>query len=233
MAQGGAAGQRPGGLGIQGPGRGQARALPVRDDAPRGTAVIRGRIVAADNGAAIRRAQVRIVSNELRESRVAATDAQGNFEIKDLAAGRYSVTASKAGFVSLQYGQRRPTESGTPIELADAQKLEKVVIALPRGSVLGGRITDEFGEPVANATVSAMRYSYAAGARRLMPAMGGNSRDTTDDQGHYRLFGLPPGEYFVSAVLRSNEASGSDGRESRATPPPTFRAPRTWRKLRA
>ena len=81
MAQGGATGQRPGGLGIQGPGRGQARALPLRDDAPRGTAVIRGRIVAADNGSAIRRAQVRIVSNELRESRVAATDAQGNFTL--------------------------------------------------------------------------------------------------------------------------------------------------------
>lgn len=189
--------------------------MPLRDDAPRGTAVIRGQIVSADTGAPIRRAQVRISSPEARESRVAATDAQGRFEVKELPAGRYTINASKAGFVTLQYGQRRPSESGTPIELGDGQSLDKLTIALPRGSVLGGRITDEFGEPVANASVIAMRYSYAGGGRRLTAAPGANSRDTTDDQGHYRLFGLPPGEYFVSATLRSGpEAADPTGEVS-------------------
>jgi hypothetical protein len=190
--------------------RGQARATPQRVDAPRGTSVVRGQILAADTGTPIRRAQVRISSPDARESRLAATDAQGRFEIKELPAGRYTVSASKGGFVSLQYGQRRPSESGTPIELGDGQTLDKLMIALPRGSVLSGRITDEFGEPVANASVIAMRYSYAAGGRRLTAAPGSNSRDTTDDQGHYRLFGLPPGEYFVSATLRSGGPEAAD-----------------------
>lgn len=213
LATAGAQAQVPGGG--QGPLRGQARATPLRADAPRGTAVIRGQIVAADTGAPIRRAQVRISSPEARESRVAATDAQGRFEVKQLPAGRYTINASKAGFVTLQYGQRRPSESGTPIELGDGQALDKLTIALPRGSVLGGRITDEFGEPVANASVIAMRYSYAGGGRRLTAAPGSNSRDTTDDQGHYRLFGLPPGEYFVSATLRSGpEAADPTGEVS-------------------
>jgi len=199
--------QVPGGM--QGP-RGQARAIPQRVDAPRGTSVVRGQILAADTGTPIRRAQVRISSPDARESRLAATDAQGRFEIKELPAGRYTVSASKGGFVSLQYGQRRPSESGTPIELGDGQTLDKLMIALPRGSVLGGRITDEFGEPVANASVIAMRYSYAAGGRRLTAAPGSNSRDTTDDQGQYRLFGLPPGDYFVSATLRTGGPEAAD-----------------------
>ena len=190
------------------------RAQPIQADAPRGTSVLRGQIVAADNGTPIRRAQVRISSPDAREGRLATTDAQGRFEIKELPAGRYTMTASKGGFVALQYGQRRPTESGTPIELGDGQVLEKISIALPRGSVLGGRITDEFGEPVANASVVAYRYSYVAGARRLAPA-GQNARDTTDDQGHYRLFGLPPGEYYVSASLRNGpEATDPSGEVS-------------------
>jgi hypothetical protein len=185
------------------------RAQTSRADAPRGTAVLRGQIVAADNGSPIRRAQVRVTSPDAREGRIATTDAQGRFEIKELPAGRYAISASKGGFVSLQYGQRRPSESGTPLELGDGQTIEKITIGLPRGSVLGGRITDEFGEPVANASVMAWRYAYAAGTRRLMPA-GQNARDTTDDQGTFRLFGLPPGEYYVSATLRSGGPEVTD-----------------------
>lgn len=199
FAQGGGP-ERPA-AGAAGRGQRPARALPERADAPRGTSALRGVIVAADNGTPIRRAQVRIVSAEARESRVATTDTQGRFEIKELPAGRYTMTVSKAGFVTLQYGQRRPSESGTPIELGDGQALDKLSVSLPRGSVLGGRVVDEFGEPVANAIVTAWRYAYQGGARRMTPG-GQNSRDTTDDQGHYRLFGLPPGEYFVSAMLR-------------------------------
>ena len=192
-------------------GRGQRPArAPARVEAPRGTSILRGQIMAAESGSPIRRAQVRVTSPDARESRVATTDGQGRFEIKELPAGRYTMTASKGGFVTLQYGQRRPSESGTPIELGDAQTIDKIAIALPRGSVLGGRVTDEFGEPVANASVTAWRYAYQAGARRLMPAPGANTRDTTDDQGTYRLFGLPPGEYYVSATLRSGGPEVTD-----------------------
>jgi hypothetical protein len=207
-----ASAQAPAGQPQGAAGRGQQRpmrAQPSRVDAPRGTSVMRGQIVAADNGAPIRRAQIRITAPEAREGRVATTDSQGRFEFKELPAGRYTMTASKGGFVSLQYGQRRPTESGTPIELGDGQTMEKIAIALPRGSVLGGRITDEFGEPVANAAVTAWRYAYQAGARRMVPA-GQNARDTTDDQGHYRLFGLPPGDYYVTATLRGGAPEVTD-----------------------
>ncbi|HTM33861.1 MAG TPA: carboxypeptidase-like regulatory domain-containing protein, partial [Vicinamibacterales bacterium] len=152
----------------------------------------------------IRRAQVRLSGIGMRESRLATTDAQGRFEIRDLNGGRYSLTASKGGFVTLQYGQRRPGEAGTPIELSDAQVLDRLLIGLPRGSVISGRISDEFGEPIVNASVSAMRYAYVGGSRRLTPA---GARDTTDDQGFYRLFGLSPGDYIISASLRMGEVT--------------------------
>jgi hypothetical protein len=201
-------GARPG----AGGGLGQ-RQLPPRDaiagEAPRGTAVIRGTVVAADNGSPIRRAQVRL-GGQGAQGRLATTDAQGRFEIRDLPGGRYTVSASKGGFVSVQYGQRRPSESGTPLEIGEGQTLEKVLIALPRGSVISGRVTDEFGEPVANAVVTSLRYGYAGGARRLMPAGGQNARDTTDDQGHFRLFGLSPGDYIVSASFRSGGGEAAE-----------------------
>jgi len=180
------------------------RANPAPPADAKGTSALRGQIVAADSGTPIRRAQVRISGIGLRESRLATTDAQGRFEVRELAAGRYTLTASKGGFVTLQYGQRRPGESGTPIELGEAHTLDRLVVALPRGSVISGRITDEFGEPIVNAAVTAWRNAYVGGTRRLVRA---GARDTTDDQGQYRLFGLAPGDYLVSAVLRSGEVT--------------------------
>jgi hypothetical protein len=215
-----------GGFGQQ---AGQGMRLPPRaqagrpqTDLPLGTSVMRGQVIAADTGSPIRRAQVRISSLDARESRVIATDAQGRFEIKELPAGRYTMTASKGGFVTLQYGQRRPSESGTPIELANNQTLDKLNLALPRGGVIGGRIVDEFGEPVANASVMAMRYGYSGGTRRLMPAAGANANDQTDDQGRYRLFGLPPGEYYVSAMLRAGGREIADSTGERSGYAPTY-----------
>jgi hypothetical protein len=207
------AAEQPGGA-RQGAGGGIGqRQLPPRDtvagEAPRGTSVIRGTVVAADNRSPIRRAQVRI-AGQGAQGRLATTDAQGRFELRDLPAGRYTLSALKGGFVSVQYGQRRPSESGTPLEIGEGQILDKVVIALPRGSVISGRITDEFGEPVANAIVTSLRYGYAGGVRRLLPAGGQNSRDTTDDQGHFRLFGLSPGDYIVSASFRSGGGEATD-----------------------
>src|SRR4030095_4400351 len=50
---------------------------------------------------------------------------------------------------------------------------------------------------------------YAGGVRRVMPA-GQNALDTTDDQGHFRLFGLPPGDYYVNATLRTGGPEVTD-----------------------
>jgi hypothetical protein len=174
---------------------------PARDTSQKtGTAQIRGHVYAAQNGQALRRAQVRAFSPDNRENRLATTDAQGAYEFKDLPAGRYTLTASKGSYVSLQYGQTRPLEPGKPLEILDAQTVEKVDFALPHGSIITGRVVDEFGEPVADVQVAPMRYQFMQGRRRLMPT---GRTSQTNDIGEFRIFGLPPGQYFISATMRS------------------------------
>ena len=51
-----------------------------------------------------------------------------------------------------------------------------------------------------------MRYQYQQGDRRLVPA----GQAQTDDRGVYRVWGLNPGDYYVSAVAR-NEGLGGRG----------------------
>ncbi len=157
-----------------------------------GTAIIRGRIVTADTGSPIRRAQVRAFSNDTRGSRLASTDGDGRFEFRDLPAGRWELSASKAGFVTLRFGQRRPFEAGQPVEVRDGQVAERTDIALPRGGAITGRVFDEFGDAIAGARLQVMRYSMVQGTRRLMPT---GIADQSDDTGTFRLFGLTPGDY--------------------------------------
>ncbi len=180
-----------------------ARPLRPGEEAPKGTAVIKGQVLAT-TGTPVRRAQVRAMSMEGRGGGVTNTDAEGRYEIKELPAGRFTVMATKGGFVQGQFGQRRPGEPGTPIDLSDSQIADKVNFVLSRGSVIAGRVVDDGGEPVSGTMVSAMRYQFMSGTRRLMPGGGEGSTDRTDDQGHFRLFGLPPGDYYVSANNRNN-----------------------------
>lgn len=165
-----------------------------------GTGVIRGRVYALDTGQPIRRAQVRISSGDIMP-KAALTDVDGRFEFRDLPAGRFTLHASKSGYVTVQFGQTRPYESGRPIELMDKQVLENGDIAMPRGSVIAGRIVDEFGDPVPDVTVTAHRQSWSNGRRRLVPAPGRIAQ--TNDLGQFRIYGLPPGDYYVSATIRS------------------------------
>jgi hypothetical protein len=181
---------------------------PPRDNqqVKSGTATLRGRVVAADSGQPLRKAQVRIISTvgpgtgQFPENRLATTDGSGRYEFKELPSGRYTLTATKGSYVSLQYGQLRPFEPGKPLEILDGQMIERIDFALPRGGVITGQIRDEVGEPIADVQVSAMRYQYTPAGRRLMPS---GRQASTNDIGEFRLFALMPGEYYVSATFRN------------------------------
>lgn len=160
---------------------------------------------------------MRIIAGEIRENRITTTDGDGKFEFKEVRAGRYSVMASKGSYVNLQYGQLRPFEQGKPLEILDGQTVEKVDFALPRGGVITGHILDEFGDPLPDAQVSAQRYQTIGGRRRLVPA---GRTVTTNDIGEFRLFAIPPGQYYLSATLRNMQGIGdSDDRSGYA---PTY-----------
>src|SRR3989442_7121859 len=166
----------------------------------RGTAVIGGCVSAADTGRRLRRARITVSAPELgTASGQISTSPDGKYEIKDLPAGRYTVTVARSGYLTLRYGQGRPLEKGKPLQVLDRQLVDNVDFTLPRMSLITGRVFDEANEPVSAVQVMAMRTVYFEGRRRLVPAAGFVQ---TDDAGQYRLLNLNPGTYYVSAQLR-------------------------------
>ena len=170
-----------------------------RDRPPRtaeGDSSIAGRVVDVATNAPIPRAQVQALGDDRVVD--AITDDLGRFQLAGLSAGPWRVTVSKSGYFTTQVGQRHPFESPPRITLTPRQRL-MADVALSRGGVIAGRIQDETGEPLAGLRVRVYRARMAAGHRRL-DAVG--AADFTDDTGAYRIYGLPPGDYFVGASLR-------------------------------
>jgi Carboxypeptidase regulatory-like domain len=181
-----------------------ARDTPARSqtDPPASTARITGRVLDAVSGRPMKLVIVRLISDA--GGRSGQTDEAGVFDFTGLPAGRYNVRVQKSGYVSLAYGQRRPLQPGTPLQLDGGQHIKGIEFRMPRGSVVSGTVSDELGEAMPGITVRLMRFQYAQGGRELVPAGGGQ----TDDRGIYRIWGLDPGEYYVSAVAPNFNRGG-------------------------
>jgi hypothetical protein len=173
------------------------------------TASITGKVSTADTGVPIRGAEVRL-SSDGRYNRLGTTDGDGRFELRDLPAGDYRLTVSRTGFITMQYGQRRPFEASSSIVVAEGATTEANV-ALIRGGVIYGRVLDQFGEPLAATRVQVLRSRTVQGQRRVQSV---GAPDQTDDTGAFRIYGLPPGDYYVLAAAGLGEQAKRD--------PPTY-----------
>jgi uncharacterized protein (DUF2141 family) len=123
----------------------------------------------------------------------AATDSRGRFVFPTVATGDYVVVARKAGFYDGAYGKRRANGLPVPLSFVPGQALSDVQIELFRAGVITGSIVDDGLEPVVGARVLAIRRFFAGAEWQYVEA----GTALTDDQGAYRIYGLPPGEYLV------------------------------------
>ena len=173
----------------------QAQAVPA------GTGVIQGTVVSAVGNAPVARASVVIarVGGALTDYRAVETDSAGKFTARELVAGAYRIYAERDGFLRGEHGSRFTGSAGTPVSVVDAQVAAPVVVTLMPTGAIAGRVTD--GSRAAPlAWVRALKVEFFDGRRSFRIS----TWTQTDDRGEFRLFGLAPGLYYVSAILPSN-----------------------------
>jgi hypothetical protein len=163
-----------------------------------GTAVVAGLVTLGDDAKTpVRRVVVTLTAADGSEKHAAISGDDGHFTIERVPAGRYTLEADKPAHLTIAYGARRPGRRGTPLIVADGQRVNDLTLALPRGGVLAGRVTFANGQPVANVQVVAIP-SWRAMAGGTAEA--GAREFRTDDLGEFRLFGLTPDTYIVAAL---------------------------------
>jgi hypothetical protein len=129
-------------------------------------------------------------------------EADGSFEVTGLRPGAYRLSANSPGYVSDPESKEfyRPGDS--------------VILSLVKGGVITGRVTNYYGDAVVGAVVRAIKVREkdekpARATSYITSQISGSISEllgpfTTDDRGIYRIFGLAPGYYQVSAGGRGS-----------------------------
>lgn len=162
-----------------------------------------GGIVTKDpSGEPVKKALIELIAESQSNggNYTAVTGIDGGFHVENIAPGRYRMFVERTGYQEIDKHHRR-TE-GRVLTLSAGQELKDLVIRLQAAAVVEGRITDEDGDPMADAQVAVLRQSFVSG-RSHWEQVGG---ERTNDLGEYRIPSLAAGNYFVSV-----------------TPPPDFR----------
>lgn len=143
----------------------------------------------------VARATATLVSQQGGGRYVTTTDPDGRFLFRGLPPGRYSLRVSRRGFLDFEGlpGQLGPAAVAVGEGDAGSKEL-RVLLRLP--GAIEGEVVDEDGAPFVEARVRARRVSEVGGETRYT----WREEAEVDDEGRFRVFGLPPGRYVVEAA---------------------------------
>jgi hypothetical protein len=124
------------------------------------------------------------------------TDGEGRYLVGGLAEGRYFVRAMLRAFVAPNNSVNPAT--GRMVALDQGEAREKIDFALIRGGVITGKVIDDEGAPL----IARRLQLYRLDEKEQKQEYSGDlmyEMSVTDDRGVYRIYGLPPGRYAISA----------------------------------
>jgi hypothetical protein len=180
----------------------------IQPQAPPVTRDIRGVVISAGTPDAVPDAEVSVgIDKSDLDTVIAAfkydqkfpkrttSDGSGHFSFKGLVPGKFIVTVQHDGFFAKApdaKGNIRDSVSVPVTVLAD-QEGSEISVPMLAGAVVAGRVFGIDGRAVARVSVRAFAPYTEDGVSKFKPVA---SRET-NDEGAYRLFWLPPGEYVV------------------------------------
>lgn len=157
-------------------------------------AAIQGMVTKDPSGEAVKKVLVELIAENQKQGGdyTATSGPEGAFRIENILPGRYRLFAERTGFLDIDKHHGR--SEGRVLTLRPGEEVTDLQIRLQAAAVLRGRVTDEDGDPLAGAEVSALRQTFVTGHKHWEQV--GSER--TNDLGEYRIANLPAGSVFIS-----------------------------------
>lgn len=155
-------------------------------------------MIRSQDSAPLKNATVQLANDSDQERHIATkTTADGHFLLKSVPAGQYKLKVTRNGYVDQELGQKKLGDPGATFTLRPGQRIADLVFKLGRAGVIAGKAFDEDGEPMTGVLVSAMRQVYTDGRKGFKTT----NEQQTNDLGEFRVSGLAPGRYYISAEM--------------------------------
>jgi hypothetical protein len=155
---------------------------------------VAGIVVDAQGGSPVNRAHL-ILSTSRTDERYAVTGEDGRFSF-DVPKGKYGLIAERRGSRQT-FGATGPSSTfGSAIITGPDQDTGHLVFRWHTPGAIFGRVVDDRGEAVENATVQLIRESISVGKKRVAAF----TYTRTDDLGNYRIGPLGGGTYYLVAT---------------------------------
>lgn len=153
--------------------------------------VVSGVILDAIKTEPVFRATVTLRARSEPRRWVTTTDSRGVFEFKDIAEGRYDLRVERRGYLPFE---AQPNEVGPPfVDVREEGPVEGLRVLLRLPGVLAGTVADDDGAGFPLAVARARRIRVVDGQAETTFS----AEAEADDQGHFRIHGLPPGSYLL------------------------------------
>ena len=192
------------------------------------TGTLTGQVLCDDTGRPARMASVTLIPIVVPDQSIARSKSgtqssvgtptiqtllDGSFTFKNVAPGNYYVIVEKVGYVSVtQIREQELTRLSKSQEEMLASLLSPVVVAanrittfqttLHRGAVIAGTVRFDDGSPDTTAAMSVMhRDKSGKWVPFVTDVVWSDTGVFTDDQGGFRVPGLPRGEYLLKTAL--------------------------------
>ena len=130
------------------------------------------------------------------------TDPDGKYQITGVPAGKYQVIHLAPALIP-KTDDSSFNLWGKLLLIAEGETVEGFDLALMRGAVITGRVTDASGQPLIEEPVI---IEPADSTNRPSSGRFSGIDQHTDDRGIFRIFGLPPGRYRVAAGLSEDRS---------------------------
>jgi protocatechuate 3,4-dioxygenase beta subunit len=142
----------------------------------------------------LKKAILTLITDKQGEARTytTPTDSDGHFTIENVPPGNYQVLLEKTGYVEIN--SRKHKLETRALTLSPGQHIDDLRLSMLMTSTIVGKVVDEDGDPLANAQVSAFRKRYGRSQWEQ------SNSERTNDLGEYRISGLFPGRYYLSAT---------------------------------
>ena len=173
---------------------------------PDNTSVVTGIVRRADTSRPIYEAQVALMKSTETPAQAmthaAVTDANGRFTIRNVAGGDYQVIVQAEGYFKPADETPSAAWVARDIFVPAGQLLGGIILEMIPGATISGRVESIEGQRVTGALIEALQANYVNGRMSLKEVRA----TSTDDLGEYRLFWIPPGDYYVRARYKAASA---------------------------